>query len=213
MILLIMGPQGSGKGTQARRLAQEFGFSYFDVGAHVRRIAKTDPRINEIVNKRGALLPDSEIFEIVTKYLEDKKIYDNLIIDGYPRSLKQYGLISEWFTEHGNQISKAIFLSVSDEVSVARLSARRIDPKTGKIYNLITKKPGPEVDISRLVQREDDKPKAIYERLAHYHETTEPLVRKLKEEGKLINVNGEGDIETIQSEIKKGIQELKDGKI
>ena len=208
MILLIMGPQGSGKGTQARRLAGEFGLYYFDAGAHLRKIAKTDARINEIVNKRGMLLPDDEVFKIVTDFLAKEKIFDNIILDGYPRSVEQYMLISGWFNENGKSITKAIFLDVSEEVSVARLSSRRIDSETGKIYNLITKKPGIEVDETKLIHREDDKPEAIVERLRHYHETTEPLVRLLKAEDKLITVNGEAGINEIHDEIKAEVKKL-----
>jgi adenylate kinase len=208
MILLIMGPQGSGKGTQARKIAQEFGLYYFDAGAHLRKIAKKDARINEIVNKRGALLPDEEIFKIVTDFLESEKIYDNVILDGYPRSVEQYNLVSNWFNDKGKEITKAIFLSVSQDISVSRLSARRMDPNTGKIYNLITKKPGSEIDVSTLVHREDDKPEAILERLKHYHKTTEPLVNLLKAEGKLIEVNGEAGIDEIHDEIKAQVESI-----
>lgn len=209
MIILIMGPQGSGKGTQARRLAEEFGLLYLDVGALLRKISKTDERINEIVNKRGALLPDKEIFEIVTKHLSEKGQYDNLILDGYPRSIQQYELVENWLEKNGSRITKALFLNVSESESVKRLSARRFDPKTGKIYNLITKVPGPEVDVASLVHREDDKPEAIQERLTHYRETTKPLIEKLREEGKLVELDGERAIEEIHSDMKEEIRKIK----
>lgn len=203
MIILILGPQGSGKGTQGKLLAARLGYFYFDVGAHLRKIAKNDPRINQIVNKRGELLPDEEIFQIVTKYLEENHLYDNLILDGYPRSVAQYGLIKAWLISKGSKINKAILLTVSDEVSIKRLSSRRSDPKTGKIYNLITKIPGAEVDQSTLVQREDDKPEAIAERLRLYHQTTKPLVDLLTQEGILVEVNGERAIEEIEESINE----------
>jgi adenylate kinase len=203
MIILVLGPQGSGKGTQGKLLASRLDYFYFDVGAHLRKIAKTDPRINQIVNKRGELLPDEEIFQIVTKHLEENHLYDNIILDGYPRSSAQYELIKNWFATHGTKINKAILLTVSDEVSIKRLSARRSDPVTGKIYNLITKVPGPEVDPRKLLQREDDKPEAIAERLRLYHQTTGPLVDLLKKEGILVEVDGERPIEDIQGSINE----------
>lgn len=209
MIILVLGPQGSGKGTQGKLLASRLGYFYFDVGAHLRKIAKTDPRINQIVNKRGELLPDEEIFQIVTKRLDENRLYDNMILDGYPRSVAQYGLIKNWLMTHGTKINKAILLTVSDEISVKRLSARRSDPATGKIYNLITKVPGPEVDQSKLLQREDDKPEAIRERLRLYHQTTKPLVDLLKNGGLLVEVDGERPIEDIQ----KSINEIFNGEI
>lgn len=205
MIILIMGPQGSGKGTQAKRLADEFKLSYLDAGALLRKIAKSDPRINEIVNKRGALLPDNEIFQIVTDYLSKNNLYDNMILDGYPRSIAQYELINNWLKNHGTEVTAALFLNISEEESVKRLSSRRSDPKTGKIYNLLTKVPGPEVDLNTLVHREDDKPEAIRERLMHYRETTAPLIKKLRNEDKLIEIDGERPIETIHIEMKERI--------
>lgn len=205
MIILMMGPQGSGKGTQAKLLAQKLGYFYFDLGAHLRKIAQDDPRIDEIVNKIGALVPDAEIFEIVTNFLSQRGLYDNLILDGYPRSVAQYRLLKDWLAAHNSGINKAIFLRVSDEVSVRRLSARRIDERTGKIYNLLTNPPGPEVDQSKLVQREDDKPEAIAKRLSYYHQTTQPLVELLRKEGLLIEVDGEQSIEAIQKEINEKI--------
>lgn len=205
MIILIMGPQGSGKGTQAKRLADEFKLSYLDAGALLRKIAKSDARMNEIVNKRGALLPDEEIFKIVTEYLAKNNLHDNMILDGYPRSISQYDLISTWLKDHGTEITAALFLNISEEESVKRLSSRRSDPKTGKIYNLISKVPGPEIDVNSLVHREDDKPDAIRERLMHYRETTSPLIEKLRTEGKLIEIDGERTIEAIHVEMKEKI--------
>lgn len=209
MIILIMGPQGSGKGTQAKRIAQEFQLSYLDVGALLRKIAKKDARINEIVNKRGALLPDEEIFQIITQYLEDKKLTDNLVLDGYPRSIRQYSLISNWFKTHGNGITKALFLNISEDESVKRLSARRYHRTSGKIFNLLTKPPKSNVDASQLIQREDDKPEAIKERLSHYRETTAPLVELLRKEGKLVEIDGERPIEIIHDEMINIVKNLK----
>ncbi len=203
MIILIMGPQGSGKGTQAKRLANEFNMFYLDVGKELRKIAKNDPRINEIVNKRGELMPDDEIFKIVAKILSDNKYYDNLILDGYPRSIVQYKYISRWFAKHGSSITKAIYLKVSDKVSIKRLEARRIDTKTGVVYNLLTNPPPQGINPKRLIQREDDTPEAIKERLVLYHKVTEPLVNLLRKEGKLVEVNGEREVDEIYKEIRQ----------
>lgn len=211
MIIFVMGPQGSGKGTQAKRLAEEFGFFYLDAGSLLRTIAKSNRKIDELVNKRGALVPDSLTFKIITDYLQDMGIVDNIIFDGYPRSIRQYNLLKKWLKKHGSGVARAIFLNISEKETIKRLSARRLDPKTGKTYNLITNKPPKEV-ASRLSQREDDKPNAIKQRLKAYRMATEPLVAKLTEEGLLIEVNGERPIETIHSEMKKDIEILQGNK-
>ncbi len=206
MIILVMGPQGSGKGTQAKLLAEKLDYYYFDSGAHLREIAEKDARIDEIVNKRGELVPDADMFAMVTNFFESEKRYDNMVLDGYPRSIIQYHAINDWFLAHGASINHAIFLKVSDQVSIARLSARRQDPATGEIYNLLTNPPGPEVDQTKLVHREDDTPEAIAERLEHYHKTTQPLIELLRKDGVLVEINGEQPIEVIQKEINEKIR-------
>lgn len=212
MIIFIMGPQGSGKGTQAMQLAVEFGLEYLDVGSLLRKISKTDAKINEIVNKRGALLPDGEVFKIVTEHLTFESRFDNIILDGYPRSINQYRLLVDWLKDKGSPKVRALFLNITEETAVRRLSARRVDPETGKIYNLITKLPPKSIE-ERLIQREDDKPEAIKERLKAYHATTEPLVNKLRDEGLLVEVSGEGEIEQIHNEMKADIKKFINEKI
>lgn len=208
MILLVMGPQGSGKGTQASLLAKDFNLYYFDAGEFLRKIAEKDPKIDEIINKRGELLDDTAMFDLVRKHFEQKGIYDNIIFDGYPRSIAQYELLSDWLKGHGACVSHAIYIDVSRDTSIKRLSARRIDEKTGEIYNLLTNPPGKEINEKDLVQREDDKPEAIGERLAAYEKVTVPLIKHLDEKGILVKVNGEQTIETINKEIK---EKLKNG--
>ena len=88
MIILILGPQGSGKGTQASRLARRFGLYYFETGKFLRELARQRPDIDEKINKRGELLADREIFSLVRDFLEREKTGDNIIFDGYPRSVE-----------------------------------------------------------------------------------------------------------------------------
>ncbi len=211
MNIIILGPQGSGKGTQAEALVKEYSMLYFEAGSFLRNLALKDKFISEIINK-GELIPDEKIFELVKSFLEEKNIYDNILFDGYPRSVKQYELLASFFAQKNQKINLAILLSIPQEESIRRLEARRIDQKTGQIYNLITNPPSPEINVNDLVQRDDDKPDAIKARLENYHKSTEPLLNKLKEENILIEIDGTKSIEDIKIELFKLVEEYKNGK-
>lgn len=197
MILAILGPQGSGKGTQAALLVEKFNLHNLDVGAMLREMAKTNPEIDAIVNKRGELMPDGKVFEIVKEYLTKKNLVDNILFDGYPRSVEQYNYMSSYLMQKARKFDGVIFLTIPDEVAIERLSSRRIHKTTGEIYNLITNPPESGVNLDDLEQREDDKPEAIRERLKMYHEQTQPLIEHLKSQGLVIEVDGTKPIDVV----------------
>lgn len=206
MKIIIFGPQGSGKGTQAKLLSEKFNLFYFESGDFLREKAKTDSRIDEIIHKRGEMIPDEEMFLLFKDYLTEKlPNLDNFVLDGFPRSLKQYELLSSWLKEKGEKIDIAILLSISDTESVRRLSARVVCEKCGTVYNLITNPPpGGKCSCGgNLVQRLDDTPEAIKKRLGDYHRVTFPLIEVLKKEGILVEVNGERPIEVIFQDLVK----------
>ena len=205
MNLVILGPQGSGKGTQARLLADSLGLYYFESGDFLREVAKSDPRIDEIVNKRGELLPDDEVFAMISKHLEAKSPnLENFILDGYPRSLKQYTLLKDWLKVMGKKIDHVIYLAINEEESITRITARRTCEKCDRVYNLVTNPP-PAPDTcecgGKLIQRQDDTPEVVKKRLEIFKETTKPLIEVVKKDGILLEVNGEQPIDVILKEI------------
>lgn len=209
MNLIILGPQGSGKGTQAKLIAKRLTLFYFEIGDYLRELAETDSRIDEIVNKKGVLLPDEEIFSYVSKYLaKNDSDLKNFIFDGYPRSVKQYQLLKDWLQEKGSVIDKVILLNISEEESLKRLSARRICEDCGNLYNLITKPPPKGVCEcgGKLIQREDDQPDAIKKRLAEYQKQTMPVIDQFRKEGILLEIDGERPIKTIHDDILKKLK-------
>ena len=201
MNLAILGPQGSGKGTQAEKVSKKYNLYYFEMGQFLRNLAKSKPEIDEIINKRGVLLEDNVVFDLLKNELEGKNIYSNILFDGYPRSIRQYELISEFLQSKGSKIDKVIYLELPDEEAIKRLSARRIDNKTGEIYNLITNPPPVGVNQQGLLQRPDDQPEAIGQRLKLYHSTTAPLVEHLSDKNLVIKIDGTKSIDAIFNQI------------
>lgn len=213
MNILVLGALGSGKGTQARLIAEKLNLFYFESGKFLRELAKSDSSIDERINKKGELLPDEEIFSLLTKHIEDKNpTRESLLLEGYPRSIKQYELLKEWLAEKSQQIDLAIFLEISEKESIRRTSARKIDKKTGKIYNLITNPPSSDVDPNDLYQRPDDKPEAIKKRLDWFKDSVLPLVDVFEKEGILERVNGERPIEIIFKDILSRLEGIEDAK-
>lgn len=205
MNILLIGPQGSGKGTQARILTEKYGFFYFESGAYLRRIAENNPELKKTLNE-GKLVPDREMTSYLTAFLDEKNLYDQIIFDGFPRTLEQYNFLKNWLSEKKVGIDLVIDLQINEEESIRRLSARRQDPETGEIYNLLTDSPPANIDQSKLVQRGDDKPESIEERLKLYRERTEPLVTQFKKETKVVIIDGSKPVEVIAEEIDKLIK-------
>lgn len=202
MNIVLLGPQGSGKGTQGLLIAQKFNLYYFDSGSHLREAAHTRPDLDKYVNQIGQLVPDDIMIQFVIEHFTKLNKFDGIVFDGYPRSLDQYMRITDFLRAHNTKIDIVLNLDISEAETVRRLSSRRTDPKTGKVYNLITNPPPPEVDVNSLVQREDDTPEKIATRLGFYHSTTQPLLEHLKNEGIVTHIDGMKPVNDIFSEIK-----------
>lgn len=206
MNILLVGPQGSGKGTQGKMLGDALGYAYLSSGDMLREIAEVHPEV-DLVLHQGKLLPDEIALRLIEEYLQKNNIFDNVILDGTPRTKHQYDLLKHWFESKGKRIDLAIVLVISREESIKRLSGRRMDPITGEIYNLVTDdKPPAGLDLSSLVHREDDKPEAIHRRLDLYDLHTRPLIEEMKKDGIVVEVNGEQSIMDLHNELSNIVQ-------
>jgi len=203
MNYIIMGPQGSGKGTQAKLIAKEYGLEHISIGDILRKEVANNTEIGQQVRSymnEGKLIPFELNNEIVKKAIQGKK---GLILDGYPRNVEQAKYLFTHF-----KIQGLIVLDIGEEESIKRISKRRICTANNKILiaDEITEQDIKDCEAlgGEIIQREDDKPEATKKRLEIYHENTEPLIELFKKEGiPVLRINGERTIQEICDDIKK----------
>jgi adenylate kinase len=200
MNLLIVGNPGSGKGTQADLLTKRLGLIHISSGQALREV--TGPEASEIQRfmKRGELVPDDIVLKLVEKYLAEHNLFQNLIIDGSPRSLYQYEEFKKFFSLNNSKFDHALYINVSEEESIKRLTSRREHKITHQIYNLVTNPPGPEIKEIDLIIREDDAIDAVRERL-RVQKVPAELLEAFKNDGILMEIDGERPVEVIFHDI------------
>jgi adenylate kinase len=209
MNIIIMGPQASGKGTQARLIAAKLDLAYFEAGDVLREKANENSvlgkKIYKVIYQKGELVSDQVMKRLVEAWLSQANLGNGLIFDGFPRNRRQYRLLEKILANRKLKIDRVIFLKVSKKTAIRRLTARRVCPRCDRNYNLLTKPPrnDEECDYCRakLVQRRDDLPEVIRTRLKTYEQATKPLIAAFRHQGILEEVNGERPIRVIFKDI------------
>ncbi len=216
MNLVLLGPPGSGKGTQGELLAQRHGWPKLSTGDILREAVAAGTELGkkvEPIMAAGDLVPDEIVLGIVRERLAGEDCREGFILDGFPRTIPQAEGLEEILRESGRALSAVIEIRVSEEEVVRRLSGRRTCSQCNAIYHVEWKPPREEgvCDIcgGKLVQRPDDRPEAIRERLREYREQTAPLVAFYEKRGLLRPVDGAGKVEEVAAAIEQQIAALR----
>lgn len=198
--IIIFGPPGAGKGTQAGNISKITGKPQISTGDMLRDAVSNNTELGKEAKKfmeSGLLVPDQLIIDLILQRLNQDDAADGVLFDGFPRTINQAAALSKIV-----KISSVISIEVPDEEIMKRIVGRRMDPVTGEIYHISYKIAPPEV-ISRLIQRKDDNEETVKTRLLSYHEQTYPLANWYAERNLLIKINGNQSIEEVSVTIEK----------
>lgn len=198
MNLILVGPPGAGKGTQGEILSKRLGVETISTGVMLRTAIKEQTEIGKSVEaliNEGKLVPDDVMVELIKERLSKPDCEKGFILDGFPRTTAQ----AQALTASGVKIDKVLSLEVDDSAIVERLSARRECSKCGAPYSVLYKKPAVEGKCDKcggdLIQRADDNPETIKNRLNVYHEQTEPIKVYYEAQGLLVKAEGADEVE------------------
>ncbi|MDQ3103200.1 MAG: adenylate kinase [Actinomycetota bacterium] len=214
--LILLGPPGSGKGTQGERLQDDFRLPYYATGDILRAAVRDGTELGETAKEfmdRGDLVPDEVIIGVIGERVEAPDAADGFILDGFPRTVGQAEALGAEMDELGRGITAVVLFDVDDDEVVRRLGGRRTCVKNGHIFHVEFDPPKHEgvCDIcgSRLIVRDDDKPDVIRNRLDQYHEKTKPLVSYYSDQGLLKRVDGKLEPEEVGNRIRALLATLK----
>lgn len=213
--LILLGPPGAGKGTQAERLKDDFGLPCIGTGDLLRRHKQDGSELGReaaAYMDNGDLVPDDLVVRMILDEIAEAG-RDGFLLDGFPRNLGQADALAEALDESGRELTAALLIDVDDETVIQRLSGRRQCVKSGHLYHVLFDPPKHEgvcdQDGSRLVQRDDDRPETVKKRLKTYHEQTAPLVDYYEERGLLRRFDGTREADEVHGHIRATLAMLR----
>jgi len=212
MKILLIGPPGGGKGTQAKKLSSKFNIPQISTGdmlrEHVKKMSPLGIKTKEFMDS-GELVPDKLILEMMKKKLSNDECKNGYILDGFPRTLPQAEGLDIILNEINSKLDKVIIIEVNDNVIIDRMSGRRVHKKSGRIYHIKFNPPKndglDDITNEPLSIRSDDKEETVKNRLGIFHDITKPLINYYNKKDILYTVNGEDKIDNVFSNIIKDI--------
>jgi adenylate kinase len=208
MRLILLGPPGAGKGTQAKLLAEKFNIPHISTGDILRDEMREDSSLGQKVArfvKSGELVPDETVVEVVMRRLNKSNAHSGFILDGFPRTLNQAEKLNDALKKLDIAIDLIIYFDTSDQVSIKRLSGRRVCKGCGANFHLINMPPAKDgvCDFcgKELFLRDDDKEETVKKRLHIYKNQTASLIDYYKKNGKLREVSGDLDAREVNAQL------------
>ncbi|MDQ3608377.1 MAG: adenylate kinase [Actinomycetota bacterium] len=214
--LILLGPPGAGKGTQAERLQDDFHLPYVATGDILREAVRVGAELGrkaQAYMDAGDLVPDELIIAVVLERIGADEAQDGFLLDGFPRNREQGEALDGAIDRLGRRLTAALLIEVPDDEVVRRLSGRRVSVNGGRVYHVEFDPPKHEgrcdVDGSRLVQRDDDRPETVRHRLQVYHDNTRPLIDYYERQGVLRRFDGARSPTEVHDHIRATIATLR----
>jgi adenylate kinase len=208
--LVLLGPPGSGKGTQGERLQEDLRLPYYATGDILRGAVRDKTELGRVAKQymdRGDLVPDDVIVGVIAERIASPEARDGFILDGFPRTTPQAEALDAKLEELGRAVPTVVLIDVDDEEVVRRLGGRRTCAANGHVFHVDFNQPKRDgvcdLDGSELIVRDDDRPDVIRRRLDTYHAKTEPLIDYYDQRGVLRRIDGERPPEEVAEEIRR----------
>ena len=214
--LVLLGPPGSGKGTQGERLNEDLRLPYYATGDILRAAVRDETELGRTAKEymdRGDLVPDEVIVGVIAERIDSSEALDGFILDGFPRTTPQAEALDAKLSQLGRAVTAVLLIDVSDDEVVRRLGGRRTCEANGHVFHVELEPPKQEgvcdIDGSPLIVRDDDKPEVIRKRLETYHEKTEPLVSYYDSRSVLRRIEGEAAPEEVAEQIRRTLATIR----
>lgn len=214
--LVLLGPPGSGKGTQGERLNEDLRLPYYATGDILRAAVRDETELGRTAKQymdSGDLVPDEVIVGVIAERIDSSEALDGFILDGFPRTTPQAEALDAKLSELGRAVTAVLLIDVSDDEVVRRLGGRRTCEANGHVFHVEFEPPKQEgvcdIDGSPLIVRDDDKPEVIRKRLETYHEKTEPLVSYYDSRGVLRRIAGEAAPDEVADQVRRTLATLR----
>jgi adenylate kinase len=214
--LVLLGPPGSGKGTQGERLQEDLELPYYATGDILRAAVREGTELGRAAKDymdRGDLVPDEVIVGMIGERIDSSEAADGFILDGFPRTAPQAQALAAKLGELGRELTAVLLIDVSDEEVVRRLGGRRTCVENGHVFHVEFNPPEQDgicdVDGSRLIVRDDDKPEVIGHRLEQYHAKTAPLIEHYDSQSLLRQIDGAAPPDAVADEIQRTLATLR----